>query len=214
MKQIKLQRTLPAVFSGRNNQSSEVWLRDFCFERGQYYLIEAESGTGKSSLCSYLYGYRHDYEGQICFDDTNISHLSARQWVKIRRESLSLLFQELRLFPELTALENIQLKNSLTHHKSPEDIGLLLERLQIADKANTVTGKLSFGQQQRVAFIRSLCQPFDFLLLDEPISHLDENNARIMADILTSEARQRNAGIIVTSVGKPLPLDYQHILKL
>ena len=108
MKQIKLIHALPAVFAGRDKQPSDIWLQDFSFERGQFYLVEAESGTGKSSLCSYLYGYRHDYEGKICFDDADIRTLSARQWVNIRRESLSLLFQELRLFPELTALENIQ----------------------------------------------------------------------------------------------------------
>ena len=214
MKQIKLIHALPAVFAGLDKQPSDIWLQDFRFERGQFYLVEAESGTGKSSLCSYLYGYRHDYEGKICFDDADIRTLSARQWVNIRRESLSLLFQELRLFPELTALENIQLKNSITHSKSPKDIELLLEQLQIADKTHVPVSKLSYGQQQRVAFIRSLCQPFDFLLLDEPISHLDETNAHIMADILTSEARQRNAGVIITSVGKPLPLDYKQILKL
>ena len=116
--------------------------------------------------------------------------------------------------PEAEGAYDIQLKNSITHSKSPKDIELLLEQLQIADKTHVPVGKLSYGQQQRVAFIRSLCQPFDFLLLDEPISHLDETNAHIMADILTSEARQRNAGVIITSVGKPLPLDYKQILKL
>lgn len=64
MKQIKLIHALPAVFAGLDKQPSDIWLQDFRFERGQFYLVEAESGTGKSSLCSYLYGYRHDYEGK------------------------------------------------------------------------------------------------------------------------------------------------------
>ena len=129
-------------------------------------------------MCSYLYGYRGDYEGIITFDGKNIRSLDTAGWTALRRRSLSLLFQELRLFPELTALENVLLKNRLSGYKSRQEILTLFEAAGIADKVNEKTGILSFGQQQRVAFIRCLCQPFDFILLDEPVSHLDENNAR------------------------------------
>ena len=67
---------------------------------------------------------------------------------------------------------------------------------------------MSFGQQQRVALVRALCQPFDFIFLDEPISHLDEENGRIMSRILVEEADRQGAGIIVTSIGKHLELNY------
>jgi ABC-type transport system involved in cytochrome c biogenesis ATPase subunit len=63
-----------------------------------------------------------------------------------------------------------------------------------------------------VAFIRCLCQPADFILLDEPVSHLDDENASILARLLAEEAA--GAGIIVTSIGRRLPMDYQRILKL
>ena len=79
---------------------------------------------------------------------------------------------------------------------------------------NVKAGKLSFGQQQRVAFIRSLCQPFDFIFLDEPISHLDDENGRIMGELVISEAREQGAGVIVTSIGKHIGLPYHHIYKL
>ena len=128
--------------------------------------------------------------------------------------SLSLLFQELRLFPELTALENVLLKNRLSGYKSRQEILTLFEAAGIADKVNEKTGILSFGQQQRVAFIRCLCQPFDFILLDEPVSHLDENNARVLARLLEEEAGRQGAGILVTSIGKALPLSYDHTYKL
>ena len=61
---------------------------------------------------------------------------------------------------------------------------------------------------------RALCQPFDFILLDEPVSHLDDTNAAIMADILKAEAKEQDAAIIVTSIGKRLDLEYDFILKL
>ena len=95
-------------------------------------------------------------------------HFSVNDWTDIRKHSLSILFQELRIFPELTAIENIQLKNRLTNFKKRKEVLTLFEAIGIADKVNEKAGKLSFGQQQRVAFIRSLCQPFDFIFLDEP----------------------------------------------
>ena len=210
MDEIRLQQVLPHVFASQNSIASDIWHRDLTFRRGERCLIEAASGTGKSSLCSYLYGYRNDYEGIITFDGKNIRALDNAGWTALRRRSLSLLFQELRLFPELTALENVW----LTGYKTRREILNLFEAAGIADKANEKTAILSFGQQQRVAFIRCLCQPFDFLLLDEPVSHLDEANAEVLASLLNEEAVHQEVGILVTSVGTTLPLTYDHTYKL
>lgn len=211
---IHLRQTLPQVFAERTHIQSDVWHRELEFRKGHSYLIEAASGTGKSSLCNYIYGHRKDYQGIICFDDTNIGSFSVAQWVEIRRRSLSMLFQDLRLFPELTALENVLLKNNLTNHKRKNEIINLFELLGVADKRDELAGKLSFGQQQRVAFVRSLCQPFDFIFLDEPVSHLDDANGQLMADLLATEARAQGAGIVVTSIGKHINLAYDNVLKL
>lgn len=208
MDRIHLQQTLPQVFAGRDTVTSQIWHQDIVFSKGKRYLIEAASGTGKSSLCSYIYGYRRDYQGIISFDERNIRSFSVGEWVDIRKHSLSILFQELRVFPELTALENVLLKNRLTNYKKKKEIIALFEAVGIADKINERAGKLSFGQQQRVAFIRSLCQPFDFIFLDEPVSHLDDENNAIMSRLLVQEADSRGAGIIVTSIGKHLELEY------
>lgn len=214
MNEIHLQQLLPTAFAHRNDLSSEVWQRDLTLSRTHTYLIEAASGMGKSSLCGFLYGYRHDYSGTICFDQTDLRGLSTSQWVETRRSHLSLLFQELRLFGELTAWENVLLKNRLTNYKDEKEILRLFEALGIADKCHQRADQLSFGQQQRVAFIRCLCQPFDFILLDEPVSHLDDANAAIMARLLADEAARQGAGVIATSIGKRLPLDYDVTLKL
>ena len=214
MDSIHLQQTLPQVFADRNSITSDVWHRNLVFHKGKSYLIEAASGTGKSSLCSYIYGYRNDYQGIINFDETNIKAYPVKQWVEIRKHSLSMLFQDLRIFTELTAIENIRLKNNLTGYKTRKEVLSLFEALGLSDKLNVKAGKLSFGQQQRVAVIRSLCQPFDFIFLDEPISHLDDNNARIMGELVMEEAGKQGAGIIVTSIGKHIELTYDRILKL
>mgnify|MGYP000540385793 FL=1 len=214
METIELHQTLPEVFAGRDSIISDVWHRQVAFQRGKTYLVEAVSGTGKSSLCSFIYGYRKDYQGIICFDGENVKNFSVSRWVEIRKRSLSMLFQELRLFPELTAWENVQLKNSLTGYCKRKQIEDWFSRLGISDKWDQQIGKMSFGQQQRVAFVRALCQPFDFIFLDEPVSHLDDGNGKIMADILHEEAEKQGAGIIVTSIGKHIPLNYDRVLSL
>lgn len=214
MQTITLNNTLPKVFLQRTDIVSDVWRQNLTLERGHLYLVEANSGTGKSSLCSYLIGYRHDYEGQMLFDGHDIRRFSTSDWVRLRKQSVSHMFQELRLFPELTAWENVEIKNSLTHFKSSHRIETWFDALGIGDKKNAKVGRMSFGQQQRVAMIRALVQPFDFLLADEPISHLDDTNSRIMAEIMMDEAHAQGAGVIVTSIGKHMDLPYEKVLHL
>ena len=214
MNAITLENTLPRVFAGRTDTKSDIWLQTLTLQRGETYLIEAASGTGKSSLCSYLFGYRSDYEGRILFDSRDIRSLCRSEWTHLRQRSLSHMFQELRLFPELTAWENVQIKNQLTRHKSDTDIMTWFSQLGIADKRYEKVGRMSFGQQQRVAFIRSLCQPFDFLLADEPVSHLDADNSAVMATVMMEEARRQGAGVLVTSIGHHMNLNYDHVLRL
>lgn len=202
------------MFAGHNGIHSEVWLQNITLERGKRYLISAESGTGKSSMCSYIYGYRQDYSGMIAFDGKDIHSLSVDQWCDIRQRHIAYLPQDMRLFGELTALENVELKNRLTGFKSNEEIRRLFEIMGIADKQDSLASKLSIGQQQRVAIIRTLCQPCDFILLDEPVSHLDEDNNRIVAELIAQEAAHQGAGVIATSVGNHLKMEVDQIFRL
>ena len=212
---ITFQSVVPQVFESQKEAlHSEVWNRELTFEKGKLYLIEAASGRGKSTFCSYVLGYRHDYSGQVLFNDVPTSTFKVRDWVEARRLHISHLFQELRLFPELTAFENIVIKNKLTNFKSQEQIATWFEQLGIADKMDERIGRMSFGQQQRVALIRALVQPFDFLLVDEPISHLDDKNAVVMAEMMMKEAREQGAGVLVTSIGKHMDLPYERVVKL
>lgn len=215
MQNIHLIEALPKVFEERRtSMKSDVWLQDLTLEKGKLYLVEAASGTGKSSLCSYIFGYRKDFSGQITFDGKDINTLKVHQWVELRKRSLSILWQELRLFPELTALENVQIKNKLTGYQTDKQIEEWFDMLGIADKLQAKIGRMSFGQQQRVAMIRALCQPFDFIFADEPVSHLDEGNSNIMGQIMMTEAKKQGAGVIVTSIGKHIDLNYERVLKL
>lgn len=211
---ITLNKVLPHVFTHVQGLVSDVWNEEITFHKGHYYLLEANSGKGKSTFCSYLIGYRRDFDGNILFDEQNINALTIKDWAEIRTRHVSYLFQELRLFPELTALENVLIKNNMTHFKTKAQILDWFDELDIADKVNVRIGQMSFGQQQRVALIRSLVQPFDFLLADEPISHLDDDNSNTMAQVLLREATHQGAGIIVTSIGKHLGLKYDKVVRL
>ena len=215
---ITLNNVLPQVFGGSENdapvKSSKVWLQKLNFSSPNSYLVEAESGTGKTSLCSFIYGYRRDYNGEILFDDENIKAFTIERWSELRTHSIAFLPQELRLFPELTVWENIQIKNRLTDFKSESDIKAMLQRLEIEEKLNEQVAYLSIGQQQRVAIVRALCQPFDFLLLDEPVSHLDARNNSVVAQLITEEASSQNASIIATSVGNNLDMSFTYTLNL
>ena len=214
MEQIRLNSVVPEIFAERNDITSDIWLTDTALERGKVYLIEAASGTGKSSLCSYLYGQRGDYRGIISFDGDDVKNYDINKWCDIRQHNISILFQDLRLFGELTALENVEIKNRITNHRSLEQIKAWFEELGISDKLNARIDRMSYGQQQRVALIRALCQPYDFLFLDEPISHLDDRNSDIMRDIILREARESGAAVVATSIGKHMNIDYDKILRL
>lgn len=205
---------MPAVFADNPPQQSQVWGREVVLRRGECCLVEAASGTGKSSFCGFLYGSRRDYAGTIRFDSEDVRTFGVERWSELRRRSLAMLFQGLRLFPELSAIDNVRLKNDLTGFRSEQGIVELFAALGIAGKRDEPLQRLSFGQRQRVAFVRMLCQPADFLILDEPMSHLDERNAGIMAELLLEERRQRGVGIVVTSVGKRLAMDYDKTFAL
>ena len=215
---IILNNVLPRVFAGSENEppvkGSQVWLQKLEFHRSQSYLIEAESGTGKSSLCSFIYGNRCDYSGEILFDGVNVKSFSIARWSELRTHALALLPQEMRLFPELTVLENIQIKNRLTDYKTEGEILEMLRRLEISEKVHQQAAYLSVGQQQRVAIVRALCQPMDFLILDEPVSHLDERNNEIVAQLIQEEASAQNAGIIATSVGNKINISFDKVISL
>src|SRR5690606_36036205 len=121
-------------------------------------------------------GLRKDYTGEITYDNQNISSFSPSEWANIRQTKIAVVFQDLQLFPKFTVKENLLIKNRLTNVFSEMEIIQMLEELEIDDKWSQQCGILSMGQQQRVAIIRALIQPYIWLIMDEPFSHLDKEN--------------------------------------
>lgn len=187
-------------------RQSDVWGESFEFVKGNRYLIRAESGSGKSSLCDFLFGNRIDYQGSILIDGSDTRRFSPERWCELRRCSLAYMSQDARLFDDLTVAENIDIKNRLTRHRTTDWIIDALRSLDIEDKMMWPARRLSVGQRQRVAAVRALCQPFDFLLLDEPVSHLDMERAMALAALIDRTADGEGGAVIITSVGNDLPL--------
>ena len=183
---------------------SDIYLREqVVFAPARCYLIRAQSGRGKTSLLSFLYGERDSYEGSITYDGI----ARPKDLFAYRRHRLS-------LFPSLTAKENILLKNRLTGYSSSQQISELLARVGLAHKQDTPVATLSLGQRQRVAFLRALAQPFEVLLLDEPFSHLDEANTHVLCEILNEELYQRGATLLMTALETNALLNYDQVLQL
>jgi putative ABC transport system ATP-binding protein len=202
---LHLNNLLPTYFDEERKRTSEIWGKELHFKKGEYIKIVAPSGSGKTSLMSFLYGTRNDYNGRISYNGKNIRDFSIEDFANSRKDEVSIVFQDLRLFAEQTVFENLEIKRQLDPFHPSEKIKEMLERLGIGSKLNSKCKTCSYGEQQRVAIIRSLLQPFDFLLLDEPFSHLDENNSQKAMQLMLEEAEKRKAAIIFADLER---IDY------
>jgi ABC-type antimicrobial peptide transport system, ATPase component len=212
--QILLQQIVPTYFEKDQFTGSEIWGKNIIFSKGEHVHIVAPSGSGKTSLIHFIYGLRKDYEGNILYQNEDIKNFSLEKFSTFRQKNLSIVFQDLRLFIDQSVRNNIELKRQLNPFHSSEKINEMAQRLGIANKLNRLAKTCSYGEQQRIAIIRSLMQPFDFILLDEPFSNLDENNRRKAFELIKEECRQRNASMIFADLKQ---LDFftgQRILKL
>lgn len=193
---ITLQEVLPTYFEESRRQQSEIWGKQLTFNKGEYIKIVAPSGSGKSSLTHFLYGLRNEYNGKLLYHGQDLKGYSVEDVARYRKDHVSIVFQDLRLFPEQSVRDNLELKRQLNPYHGPEKITEMAERLGIGNKLSVKSRICSYGEQQRVAIIRALLQPFDFLLLDEPFSHLDDNNSKKAMALMLEEAAARGAGIL------------------
>jgi ABC-type lipoprotein export system ATPase subunit len=211
---IEFNNVLPVPLEEYPHESTSVWKNSFELNFPKKILLNASSGKGKTTFINTIYGLRKDYSGVIKLDGIDISTLSLDNWIELRKTSLSVVFQDLQLFPNLTVWENLLLKNNLTNHQTEGRIEEMLNLLGIGDKKNQICSKLSLGQQQRVSIIRSLLQPFKLLLMDEPFSHLDTDNSAIALNLINEETDKNKGGFILSSLGSFHGFNYEQELNL
>lgn len=198
---INFNRVTPAPLAGVIDYNTDIWEKEIFFEQGKKYKVFAPSGKGKSTFIHTIYGLRGDFKGEVKLNEQNVKSIKKETWADIRQKDLSIVYQDLRLFLDLTALENLQVKSALYKEDSATRISEMTELLGVKHLLNHKSKTLSYGERQRIAIIRSLIQPFDWLLLDEPFSHLDKVNIKKASDLITEEVTKRKAGLIVTSLG-------------
>jgi ABC-type lipoprotein export system ATPase subunit len=194
--QINLQEVLPDYIEKEDITSSQIWGKKISIEKGEHLHIVAPSGSGKTSLMHFIYGLRKDYAGAIFYDDTDIKKLSPESFSSFRQKKISIIFQDLRLFPNQSVRENLEIKRLLNPYHLPGAIDEMAKRLGIFSKLGRMAKTCSHGEQQRIAIIRSLMQPFDFLLLDEPYSHLDDANRQKAMELIYDECKKREAAMV------------------
>ena len=213
---IQLETIVPLPLKDKLLQRpSDIWNKNISFKEGEWIKIKAPSGTGKTTFIHSLYSLRTDYDGTILWNNKDLKNNSTTELATIRQQEVSIVFQDLRLFPQLTAKENIEINRVLQEPYCKEEvIDTMAEQLGITHILHQKAGICSYGEQQRIAIIRALVQPFKWLLMDEPFSHLDEANTLKAAKLIATECTKRNAGFILTDLEDDTHFEYGRKLSL
>ena len=197
---VQLQNVVPLFLEKEKIQRSEIWGQDHAFLKGECVQVVAPSGSGKTSLVHFIYGLRNDYDGKILFEETKMKKLGVSKLAAIRATRMSIIFQDLRLFKDFSVKQNLEVKRSLAPFHEESKIPEMADRLGIANKLSQKAGLCSYGEQQRIAIIRALQQPFDLIVMDEPFSHLDAVNSKKALELIEEESAARGAGMILADL--------------
>ena len=173
---------------------------DFSVKKGEIVVVCGPSGSGKSTLIRCINGLEDIDDGIILVDNIDI-HASKKNLKEIRSE-VGMVFQHFNLFPHLTILENITLAQNLVKKRSKKEATQiakdLLEKVKLADKANSYPADLSGGQKQRVAIARSLAMKPKVILFDEPTSALDPETIGDVLSVMKDLAEENFTIVCVT----------------
>ena len=190
----------------------------FDVKRGEFLAIMGKSGSGKSTLLYLLSTMDTDYTGEIEINGFNVSNKDQNQLAAFRNNNIGFVFQFHYLLPEFTALENVMLPALKQQIKSKEEIReKALEHLNIFGLKNLAlkkAGKLSGGEQQRVAVARALINDPAIIMGDEPTGNLDSNNSDIVFDIFRELAKERGQTIIAVTHDDEFAANCDRILEL
>jgi putative ABC transport system ATP-binding protein len=173
---------------------------DLTVVRGEFIAIIGSSGVGKSTLLGVIGTHDTGYTGELCIDGRNVRDMDNDDLAGIRRELLGFVFQDFHLLPHLTALENVLLpavfsgKEIEAATRQAENV---LGRLSVRIDS-TPTSVLSRGERQRVAVARGLVNSPELLLADEPSASLDEENERVLFDLL--DGLRKDEGFAMVAV--------------
>lgn len=170
-------------------------------EKGEFVAIMGPSGCGKSTLLNILGTLDSPTAGNYYFEGREVNRLSESQLTAFRKGNIGFVFQNFNLIDELTVFENVELPLIYLNRKKPErrkKVMEVLERMNIAHRANHFPQQLSGGQQQRVAIARAVVTDCNLILADEPTGNLDSANGVEVMELLSELNRQGTTIVIVT----------------
>jgi len=214
---ITLDNIIPFPLKERlQKRSSDIWANTVIWQKGDRVQVVAPSGTGKTTLIHCIWSLRHDYSGRLTYDGRDVKQVDANTMAQVRQEKMSVVFQDLRLFPKLTGWENIDLKRLMSQHVfcSKQDVLQMAEQLGVAHVMQQQAATCTYGEQQRIAIIRALVQPFEWLIMDEPFSHLDKQNTLRACQLIEDACNKRGAGFIITDLDGNAPLPASQTIHL
>ncbi len=169
-------------------------------EKGEKVVVIGPSGSGKSTFLRCLNLLEEPTEGEIWFEDKNITDKNVN--INQVRQKMGMVFQQFNLFPHLSVLENITLApvrlGIMTKDEAKDKAMELLDRIGLTEKADAYPNKLSGGQKQRIAIIRALAMGPDVMLFDEPTSALDPEMVGEVLDLMASLADEGMTMVVVT----------------
>lgn len=172
------------------------------FKSGEFVVLLGQSGSGKSTLLNLISAIERPSQGRVSIDGVDLTALDERHRTLFRRDRIGFIFQFFNLIPTLTVLENITLPQELAGQNRAQ-VSLkgmaLLERVGLADRAQTYPDKLSGGQQQRVAIARALVHDPMLVLADEPTGNLDEETGNRVLKLLLELTRSANKTLIMAT---------------
>ncbi len=155
--------------------------------RGRLTAIQGRSGSGKTTLLNIVGGLDRPTSGTVSIDGRDLTAMSDRQLMALRRRTVAFVFQSFGLIPTLSAAENVGVPlriNGVRPAEREERVRLLLDVVGLGAHARQRPGELSGGQQQRVAIARALAVSPVLLIADEPTGQLDSQTARQIMRLL------------------------------
>jgi len=168
--------------------------------KGDFVFLTGQSGAGKSTLLKLLYAELSPTRGQVLIDGVNLTRLSRSQ-IPFLRRSIGVVFQDYKLLPNRTVLENVAITLEVLGW-GKRDIGKkvyhILKQMGLEDKVNSTPLRLSGGEQQRVALARALVNDPKILVADEPTGNLDDENKEQILSIF-KEANIRGTTVVVAT---------------
>jgi len=168
---------------------------------GDFLAIMGPSGGGKSTLLNIIGLLDKPTSGKYFFEGQEVSKFNKNKLAYLRNKKIGFIFQAFYLVPWATVLENVLMpliyRGNITQ-KDKDRAMFLLEKLNLADKANFKPAELSGGQQQRVAIARALINNPKLILADEPTGNLDSKSGQEVIDIFENLNNQGITIIIVT----------------